>query len=248
MDSEFTPTPEIKNKSENKYGGIEIVYFPENNTANHENWRIEERIYNNYKEAITRRGREALHEQSFSDHFFEGGSRDKIGVFGSEKDGYILGSEVDDIFVPTHFAPEGLKSGYRLLKDLLDSDKPTALFLTDDLVATLRKMDGWIVLPFKMKMKFRGAEVEKQMVVSHLEAVPKLLVHALKKDVERRVSDAKWHVKNFIEDTTSKNPLLKEKIEEFTSFKNKVKKLFEKQKPNIDEIEELFNGKDGKES
>jgi hypothetical protein len=154
-------------KASDMFGGMDIG----------ETLDLQDRIYGDYAKAMRMRDREPLEEESFRRHFFMGGSHEKSIAFGSMKDGYLLGSEVNDVFVPTHFAPSGLKQGYRLMKDLVDSDKPTALFITQDLADTVQKMEGWRVLPFKIKTRFRGEDVEKTLVVNRWRALQKLASH-----------------------------------------------------------------------
>lgn len=67
-----------------------------------------------------------------------------------------------------------------MIKGLIEEDVPTAFFITPDLVDTIAKMDGWKVLPFKFKAKFRGDDVDKTLVVNKWGVVPKLAVHHAK--------------------------------------------------------------------
>lgn len=101
------------------------------------------------------------------------------------------------MFVPTHFAPFGLKGGYRLLSELQVSKTHVALFITQDLVDTLKKMKGWVFLPFRFKTEFRGGETEKIAVFNSWRAAVKLAqvlvtkeLQGIREKVEEKV--AKW--------------------------------------------------------
>lgn len=135
-------------------------------------------LYQNYATAISLRHREPLSETSFIRHFFLGGSIEEPYAYGSSRDGFLLGNDIHGIFIPTHFAPKNLTGGYRLFKDLVSSKVPTALFITDDLVDTIKKMPGWHVLPIKIKTKFREENVTKTMVVNKWQFIGQLALYA----------------------------------------------------------------------
>lgn len=157
-------------------------------------WYLQDDMYRWYSDAIQRRDREPLPEDSFRSHFFEGRNYNRSVAFGSPKDGFLLGSDINDVFVPTHFAPATLRGGYRLIKDLVDADTPTALFITADLVDTVSKMDGWKVLPFKLKTKFRGEDVEKTIVINRWSALTKLAAHEIGQRAEKAIDNIKQKI------------------------------------------------------
>lgn len=81
-----------------------------------ERLQIQFHIYDNYAKAMKLRGRAPLGEDNFLTHFFgdedtapRGARFGEQRAFGCDKNGYLLGLEVDDVFVPTHFSPESLK-------------------------------------------------------------------------------------------------------------------------------------------
>ena len=118
-------------------------------------------------------------------------------AYGSQEDGYLLGSNINGVFIPTHFAPFGLKRGVRLIKDLVDSDTPTALFVTEDLADTVKKINGWKVFPKKFNTQFRGDDVKKTLVVSKWSALTRLAVHQA-----REVSgELRWRMNEVAENT-----------------------------------------------
>jgi hypothetical protein len=145
------------------------------NELGDEQYEARVELYDCYTRAMRLRGREPLDWESFYWHFFsQNAEKRKLQSFGNDRDGYLLGGEIDQVFVPSHFAPSGIRGGYRLIKELMRSDIPTALFITQDLVDTIRKMKGWKVLPFRFTHKFRGEPVEKILVINKWSALPKL--------------------------------------------------------------------------
>lgn len=187
-----TKTQEVKEQelsTRNKFVNVETMFI---GMTNEEKYWAQSAIYEGYARAMEMRGREPLEEDNFFGHFFGGGNFEKSIAFGGDTNGYLFGSDVNDVFVPTHFAPTGLRQGYRLIKDLLDDDKPTALFITQDLVDTIQKMDGWKILPFKIKADFRGDVTEKTLVVSQWSALRKLAVHHLSSKVKESFSGLAW--------------------------------------------------------
>lgn len=185
-------------------------------------------IYDNYAKAMRLRNRKPLEPERFIQHFFDGGNFSDSVAFGSPKDGYLLGSEINEVFVPTHFAPSGLRQGYRLIKDLVDSPMPTALFITPDLVDTVKKMKGWKVLPFHFTTNFRGSDVEKTLVISKWSAVSKLLSHQTKQIVDTKYSQAVYKTKK----TRS----------QISEFGQKALKLIKKDKTNAHDVHDELKG------
>lgn len=200
--------PEISNdKSKNTLREVNTLF---ENLEFEDRDALEDKIYQNYASAMALRNRVPLEEDRFKGHFFYGGNFETSRVFGSEKNGFLLGSLINGVFVPTHFAPENLRAGYRLIKDLLSADTPTALFITQDLVDTIKKMKGWKILPLKRTMEFRGESVDKFMVVSQWSAVIKLLSHVAKNEaqiktwrVRSRLSTIRFNLNKLINVATS---------------------------------------------
>lgn len=122
-------------------------------------------LYTQYAIAMRRRDREPLSRERFISHFFENGSIDKTYMYGNPADGYLLGFKKYGIFIPTHFAPTGIKGGYRLFKELAEStDLPVVMAITPDLVATIRKMKGWHELGQSFQSRLGDETVEKEIV------------------------------------------------------------------------------------
>jgi len=150
------------------------------------------KIYSDYVTSIKMRDREPLDKQKFFNHFFSGGNINQSIAFGSMKDGYLLGSDINGVFVPTHFAPAGLRQGYRLIKEVLEINTPTALFITQDLVETIQKMEGWKILPFRIETDFRGDVTEKTLVVSKWTALQRLASYHIAGIVRTKLSSLRW--------------------------------------------------------
>lgn len=119
-------------------------------------------IYAWYRDAMVRRDREPLDEDSFFNVFFEfpDGS---VSIFGTQDQGYLIGNMRAGVFMPSHFAPKTLRKGYELLKDLGKSNLQTLLFITDDLATTIEKMPEWRIEPYKIPSVFRGEFVQKSI-------------------------------------------------------------------------------------
>lgn len=79
---------------------------------------------------------------------------------------YIFGVVENGIFIPTHFAPAGLKEGIDLIKELKSYDN-VVFVVTADLSAMLKRL-GFILLPFKVQKYFHGEKVLKNIAVSSL--------------------------------------------------------------------------------
>lgn len=181
-----------KTSADNKFYEINDLFY---GLDYDQSCALEDKIYENYASAMQRHNREPLDYERFKAHFFEGGNVGKTLIFGSLQDGYLLGSEVNEIFIPTHFAPTGIRGGYWLFRNLLDSGKPTALFITEDLVDTIKKMLGWKILPFKMKIDFHGEPVEKTLVINKWKAISKLTNNELRKMVQPKIENLIYRVK-----------------------------------------------------
>ncbi|RJR28494.1 hypothetical protein C4564_05340 [Candidatus Microgenomates bacterium] len=190
---DFESLPERSAPTSNKLTSLGAIFEGLNEV---ETEKLQADIYENYAAAMQMRDREPLSEERFYNHFYRGWSNREPKVFGSDKDGYLLGSVINEVFVPTHFAPQGLRQGYRLIKELVDADMPTALFITDDLVNTVRKMNGWKVTPVKMTTRFRGSDVLKTLVINKWSTVPKLAQYTASELAKPSIDKARNIVRN----------------------------------------------------
>lgn len=195
------PTNEsiIRNKKEQPTEGYGLMgvdeFFKKMGMKYPEVYDYQGVIYDNYATAMERRNRVPLSEESFRHHFFEGGSYDEPVIFGDKNNGCILGCKIKGVFVPSHFAPTSFMGGGRLIRNLLKSDIPTALFITEDLKKTIMKMKGWKALPVNIKTEFRGEEVNKVMVVNKWEAVSKLIGY----QADKMFKDLRYSVRDKLE-------------------------------------------------
>jgi len=133
-------------------------------------------IFDWYEKAITRRNREALGLGSFLYHFFGEGSSEKNYLFGDDHDGYVLGVVRHGVFIPSHFAPRSLRGGYRLIKDLGESQEiPAVLAITDDLAETIKRIPSWHNLGISFPARFRGEVHNKQLVYNSHPNIERIL-------------------------------------------------------------------------
>ncbi len=124
-----------------------------------------ETIYQWYADAISRRDREPISKESFIHHFFEGGAWESTYAKGDMEKGFIFGYYKFDIFIPTHFAPKSIRTGYELFKEMADdSEVAVATTVTDDLAETLLKMKGWNKLNVPLFAYF-NSELQKKVLV-----------------------------------------------------------------------------------
>jgi hypothetical protein len=79
---------------------------------------------------------------------------------------YIFGVKENGIFIPTHFAPAGLKESIDQIKSMLSYDN-VVFVITADLSSMLKRL-GFIILPFKVVKDFHGEKVLKTIAVSSL--------------------------------------------------------------------------------
>ena len=122
-----------------------------------------------------------------------------------------------------------------MIKDLVNAEMPTALFITPDLVDTVRKMDGWKVLPFHFTTDFRGSDVEKTLVVNKWSAIPRLVTHQAKEIVSGRIKEISYKTEG-----------LRTNIQELGQ---KAIRLIRKDKANADDIhDELQKSIEGEEN
>ncbi len=137
---------------------------------------VTDEIYDYYQKAISRRDREPLESDRFFNHFFGEGSSEDNYMFGDQKKGYILGVIRHGVFIPTHFAPKGLRGGYTLMKDLGGSDiVPSVMAITDDLAETLKKMPEWHDSEMTFPMYFRGELHQKFIFYNNHPKIKELL-------------------------------------------------------------------------
>ena len=121
--------------------------------------------YRWYSEAMVRRDREPLSEESFIRHFFGENSTDVPVAFGDPEKGYAFGFMRSGVFIPSHFAPRSLRKGYELFSDLGKGEHvPAVLAITPDLVNTLRKMPSWHELDVPLTGVFRGTLQQKRLM------------------------------------------------------------------------------------
>ncbi len=152
-------------------GLINTIEFAKNNPESLDD------IYDWYSKAISRRNREPLSEDNFRYHFFEGGSFDSTFMFGDLEDGYVMGFIKYDVFIPTHFAPKSIRSGYNMIKEIGEGkDFPCVMSITEDLVDTVSKLPDWKVLDMGMLGNFRNEIVGKKIVYNNNPDVEKLMI------------------------------------------------------------------------
>lgn len=123
-----------------------------------------EEIYEWYEKAISRRDREPLEIDRFVSHF-EGMSFEPTFAYGEKERGYLLGFYKYGVFIPTHFAPKTIRTGYELIDQLGESTEvPALMAVTEDLENTLSKMPSWMTIDTSFLSSFRDGMVEKKIV------------------------------------------------------------------------------------
>ena len=121
------------------------------------------RVYNDYKKAMGglvkssgRKGSE-LDRDSFEDWLAV------ATIFGGPDLGWVIGHTRQGVFIPSHFAPQGTRKGYFLVKALGDETTPVVVAVTPDLGDQLRKA-GWERAPITNFVgNFRGTKVNKEV-------------------------------------------------------------------------------------
>lgn len=132
-----------------------IRRFPSNTSL-----RTYDRIWLNYARAITRRGREATDQQ-----FLTGKWAQVSPFFIRHRQSYLLGVMVGGLFIPTHFSPSSLRSGYELIEKC--KAEKVIFAVTPDLVQDLTRMGFWKVPGFVMKIAdWLGFSTRKSIAVS----------------------------------------------------------------------------------
>ena len=121
-----------------------------------------EKTYTNYCLAMEKRRPDSCLD---SIHFYNYIYDDTTFAFQYRKS-LVFGQYYENLFIPTHFAPNGLKEGIDIIKLMKDYSN-VAFVVTEDLSAMLSKI-GFKVLPIKVIKNFRGVDVQKSIVVSNL--------------------------------------------------------------------------------
>ena len=161
-------------------------------------------VYEWYAKAISRRNREPLDEDRFIYHFFEGGSSETTYMYGDLQRGYLLGYLKYDVFIPTHFAPKNIRTGYDLVKELGGSKKlPCVMAITKDLVATITKFPEWKEFDLNFLSSFREKQERKYIVYNEHPKVQQLMLGLLSEYVneheerDHRYSDYEDNDENY---------------------------------------------------
>jgi hypothetical protein len=115
---------------------MKINRFPLN--ANRE---VMVRIAQQYAAAIMRRGREATDPEFLGNVWAECGAH-----FVRDGMNFLILYRVGDIYVASHFAPETIRGGYRLLRKVAEAGVPVCFAVPADLAKDLARM-GWVRLP-----------------------------------------------------------------------------------------------------
>lgn len=112
------------------------------------------KVWENYRDAMSRKRPDSvLSKYRFIKHAIT-----NSGIYHS-KFGVVLYQEWNGFKVPTHFAPNSLKAGYKLVKELYNSGD-WIIIVPEDLMVQCKKI-GFSVLPFTTKTQFNGEEIEK---------------------------------------------------------------------------------------
>lgn len=137
-------------------------------------------VYWWYHDAMLRRGRDPLDRDRFLYHFFDGGSSEATYGYGEREDGYLMGVAKYGVFVPTHFAPRTLRSGYELISRLGDDgETPALMVITPDLVDTITKLPSWKFADLSFLSQFRDDSVTKEVVYNSHPNVERLALGLL---------------------------------------------------------------------
>ncbi len=146
-------------------------------------------VYGWYEKAISRRDRQPLGEDSFFYHFFDGGSSDETLMYGDLKKGYLLGFLKYGVFIPSHFAPKNIRTGYDMIKELGSSEQiPCVMSITEDLVKTITKFPEWKTIDSNFIAEFRGEKHEKYIVYNSHSKVKQLMVGLLNEYMQEQES------------------------------------------------------------
>lgn len=171
LEAKKTKIPSLKWELENYYKDQETDYIKDKEWIDEfnqkPNYKQSEIIYNNYKKYLERKRPEtALPYYNFIDYI----QNDEIKSF-KFGDSYMFGSFVNGIFFPSHFAPHSLKEAMHLLIQLQKYD--VVLFVPEDLSKQAEKL-GFIKIASNIPAIFRDTIVEKNILVSNINLIPKL--------------------------------------------------------------------------
>ena len=127
-------------------------------------------IHHNYEAAMLRRRSYVLEYERFVTYI----QRPDIHSVCLGKS-YIFGTIQNNVFVPTHFAPFGIREGAELIREL---QKTAVAFVVPDDLGTMLKKMGYKEIPFsKHKVCFadiRG-NIEKKIYISSYAAILKAI-------------------------------------------------------------------------
>lgn len=98
-------------------------------------------IAEQYASAIVRRGRAATDPEFLGHVWAECGAH-----FVRDGKNFLVLYKVGEIFIASHFAPETIRGGHRLLKKVADAGLPICFAVPADLARDLARM-GWVRLP-----------------------------------------------------------------------------------------------------
>jgi hypothetical protein len=135
---------------------MKINRFPLN--ANRE---VMVRIAQQYAAAIMRRGREATDPEFLGNIWAESGA-----YFVRDGMNFLILYRAGDIYVASHFAPETIRGGYRLLRKVAEAGVPVCFAVPADLAKDLARM-GWVRLPaWANKIaRAKGLPEEKEILI-----------------------------------------------------------------------------------
>ena len=121
--------------------------------------RDADRIHNNYSKAIGRtsdyRGNLNYHVTSLSGIIYQP---------DSSSDSVLVGNQVGDIFIASHFAPESLRSGVNLIKDAAESSMPILMAVPAYQAKQLEKAGFKFVT--EIPQTFGGEIVSKHVMIN----------------------------------------------------------------------------------
>lgn len=163
-------------------------------------------VYDWYQKAMRRRDRQPLERSRFFNHFFGEELFDPNYMFGDKKRGYILGMIRRGVFIPTHFAPKGLRGGYMLMKELGSSENvPAVMAITDDLAETLKKMPEWHDTEMTFPMYFRDEVQQKHLFYNSHPDIEKLLPELMKDYLEESQNVGRYYYGEYEDDEYDHN-------------------------------------------
>ncbi len=147
-------------------------------------------IWSQYANAMAKRRPDSV----LSIERFEYYIKNYAGMF-KYKDSYIFGQKINDFFIPSHFAPNSMREGIEMLKDLKRYDN-IIFVVTEDLAIMLKKL-GYKQLPHTVKKNFNDTIVDKKILISsfkHIQRLAKLmLTYLMGKDIQPMDIDLEEH-------------------------------------------------------